>query len=226
MKKLLLLHGAIGAKEQLNELAKYLSGYELHTLNFSGHGGEPMPDKFSIENFANDVIQYLDKNKIEQINIFGYSMGGYVALYLAAKYPQRVESVFTLATKFDWTITGAEKEVKMLNPEKITEKIPAFADALKLRHAPSDWKLVLNKTAEMMMSLGAAPALNQHLLSSVKQKVIISVGDLDKMVSVTESEKAAAVLSNANFLLLNNFPHPIEQVNTTDLAQKLIAFFV
>jgi esterase/lipase len=41
MKDILLLHGAIGAKDQLQPLADALKDrYIVHTLNFSGHGGE------------------------------------------------------------------------------------------------------------------------------------------------------------------------------------------
>src|SRR5687767_6066719 len=109
MQKLLLLHGAIGSKEQLQPLAGLLKNeYEIHTLNFSGHGGTPLPEQFSIELFARDVVDYLDAKKLENINIFGYSMGGYVGLYLARYFPMRIGKVFTFATKFDWTPASAE----------------------------------------------------------------------------------------------------------------------
>src|SRR4029077_13449669 len=101
MQHLLVLHGAIGAKDQLQPLAEKLrSHYIVHTLNFSGHGGETIPATFSIEGFANDVLHYLKQNNIDKINIFGYSMGGYVALYLAKHYPEKVNKAATLATKF------------------------------------------------------------------------------------------------------------------------------
>ena len=54
-------------------------------------------------------------------------MGGYVALQLANKHPKYVQKIITLGTKFAWDKETAAKEVKMLNPEKIEEKIPAFA---------------------------------------------------------------------------------------------------
>ncbi|CAF3356859.1 unnamed protein product, partial [Rotaria sp. Silwood2] len=44
-----------------------------------------MPDKFSIELFADDVVTYLEKNNLENIDVFGYSMGGYVAFSLQLK---------------------------------------------------------------------------------------------------------------------------------------------
>ena len=40
MKTILLLHGAIGAADQLQPLAQVLAAhYNVHTLSFSGHGG-------------------------------------------------------------------------------------------------------------------------------------------------------------------------------------------
>ena len=77
MQHLLLLHGAIGAKDQLQPLADELSNdYITHTLNFSGHGGKPFPlSDFSIGVFADDVITYLEKNNISKTNIFGLQHG-------------------------------------------------------------------------------------------------------------------------------------------------------
>src|ERR671931_122242 len=100
MQHLILLHGAVGAKDQLYPLAKSLQHhYTIHTLNFSGHGGNSIPDEpFSIELFAKDALQYMEQQHIERISIFGYSMGGYVAMWLAKNYPEKVNSVITLAT--------------------------------------------------------------------------------------------------------------------------------
>ncbi len=81
-------------------------------------------------------------------------MGGYVGLNLAKEYPELVGRIVTLGTKFAWTKEVAEKEIKMLNPEKIAEKIPAFADRLKSIHTNNNWKEVVRKTARMMYGLG------------------------------------------------------------------------
>ena len=69
MKHIILLHGAIGSKEQLQPLAdKLKDNFIVHTLSFSGHGGEGMIEEFNIKNFAANVIAYLSKNNIEKIN--------------------------------------------------------------------------------------------------------------------------------------------------------------
>src|SRR5687768_6245802 len=103
MRQLLLLHGAIGSSEQLKPLADNLSkDFHVHLFDFPGHGGKPLPAGFSIQFFAESVVEYLNKNNLLKVSVFGYSMGGYVAMYLAKHYPLLIDHVITLATKFEW----------------------------------------------------------------------------------------------------------------------------
>lgn len=122
---LVLLHGAVGAKSQFAELVPLLeSHFEVITLDFEGHGTADLTDRpFKIEHFAENALNMAGSEKFD---VFGYSMGGYVALYLALYQPERVGRVFTLATKFDWTPVTAEKEVKLLDADKILQKIPQY----------------------------------------------------------------------------------------------------
>jgi pimeloyl-ACP methyl ester carboxylesterase len=226
MQHLLFLHGAIGSKDQLQALAEGLAGkFIVHTLNFSGHGGEEIPEVFSIETFADDVLKYLEKNNIQKINIFGYSMGGYVALYLAKNYPVKIGSVFTFATKFLWTSEIAAKEGKMLNPEKIAEKIPAFAAALEGRHAPCDWKVILNKTAEMMTRMGDKNPLQLSDFENIQQRVRTGIGDQDFMVSLEETIEVYRKLKNGSLIVLPDTQHPIEKIDAGRLEKEIEIFF-
>lgn len=225
MKTLLLLHGAIGAKGQLTPLAKELENhFEVHNINFSGHGGSDFIHPFSIENFAVQVLNYLDQNKIEKISIFGYSMGGYVALYLASKHPERVEKILTLATKFNWSPEISQKEIQMLNPEIIKEKIPAFAKALQQRHHPQSWEAVLGKTAQMMLDLGTKQPLEKDDFNKIKTPVKLTIGDGDKMVSISETRQVSEWLPNAALLILPDVQHPIEKAPTTLIAEEIKVF--
>jgi esterase/lipase len=227
MNHLLLLHGAIGAKDQLQPLAEKLKNdFIVHTISFSGHGGEKMPDHFSIPLFAEDVLSYLKKNNIDKINIFGYSMGGYVALYLAKHHPSTVSKLFTLATKFAWTPEISQKEIKMLDADKIAEKIPAFAEILKKRHQPNDWKELLNKTAGMMTALGNKNTLTLEDLRSIDTPALISVGDNDNMVTLDETKNVAQHLKNAELLIMQDTLHPIEKVTIEELSAEIKRFFL
>jgi len=222
MSPVLLLHGALGATTQLDPLKQKLeeTGRTVYVLNFSGHGGEPFHESFGIETFAEDVLTFLKENNLNQADIFGYSMGGYVAVWLALKYPERVGTIITLGTKFDWSPASAEKEVRKLNAKKILEKVPAFARILEHRHAPNDWKELLRKTREMMLSLGNQPLLTEENLKTIQHEVLICLGDQDDMADRSFSEQVAGWLPNGSFHFLRNTPHPIEKVELENLVKR------
>ena len=227
MQHLLLLHGALGAAATLHPLQTLLEPYyHTHTLSFTGHGGLPLTDApFRIEQFAEDVLLYLDQHQLQQVDVFGYSMGGYVALYLALHHPARIRSIFTLATKFAWSPESAAKETKLLQPEKIEEKVPQFAATLAERHGPQQWKEVVRKTAEMMQHLGQQPLLTTDTLPLVSTRVQVSVGDRDNMVSVEETAGAYRLLQEGSLLVLPNTRHPLELVAPQRLVQEALQFF-
>lgn len=224
---LLLLHGAISSRKQFDVLIPFLNDrLEVHAISFPGHGGSKIPEEsFSIPLFSSAVLNYLDEKKLNGIPVFGYSMGGYVALYMAVQHPHRFSKIFTLATKMTWTKAIAEKETEQLNPEKIQEKVPAFAAALAQTHGPQDWKKVLEKTKDMLLGLGENPALTEKEFRQIEIPVTVGIGALDKMVSVEESERAASHLKNGKLMVLPDTPHPFEKVNHQVLAGLLQNFF-
>lgn len=226
MQHLVLLHGAIGAKDQMEGLSWRLKeDYITHTLNFSGHGGDPFTsDEFSIPCFANDLLVYLRENKIEQANIFGYSMGGYVAMYTAKFFPQFINKVITLATKFYWDEEVSAKEVKMLDPNKIIEKVPAFAKQLEQRHAPNDWRLVVEKTKAMLLKLGSKNELDLNDYKNIQAQALLLLGDKDKMITRDETMAVQEAMPNAHFKLLPNTAHPIDQVSAESISSVISSF--
>lgn len=225
-KPLLLLHGALGGKSQLEPLKNQLaSHFEVYTLNFEGHGGDTSKSPFSIKLFTQNVLDFIETEKLTQVNIFGYSMGGYVALNLASQHPQVVSQIITLGTKFDWTPESSAREVKMLNPDVIEEKVPHFANKLSETHKPADWKSVVLRTAEMMKKLGNIPAVNPEKLKQITQKVIIGIGNKDQMVSLEESTLTASHLPNGTLHVFESFPHPIYKVDLDVLCDFLVSKF-
>jgi len=223
---LLLLHGAIGSCEQFNPLLGSLpADVNTHTFNFNGHGGAPFRAAgFSMNAFAHEVIDEMNGRGLEKASVFGYSMGGYVGILMALLYPDRIKNVMTLATKFNWDEHIAEKETKLLDPENILTKLPAFAEELRIRHAPNDWKETLNKTAGMLKEMGRDNPLKKEMLNQVKQPVLLMAGDRDKMVGLEETIDAYRALPNAKLCILPGTPHPLEKADTERLLFEITRF--
>jgi pimeloyl-ACP methyl ester carboxylesterase len=225
MTNLLLLHGAIGCSVQMKALQQLLSrDYGVHTLNFPGHGGKELPDQFSIPLFARSVREYCRDHHLEKVSIFGYSMGGFVGLYLALHHPELVDRVITLATKFHWDEATAEREVRMLQPQVIEERLPQFALQLQERHRPQDWKVVLQKTASMLTAMGKEHPLPPESYARISTPCLLMVGDRDKMVSFEETVGVYKQLPQAQLAVLPCTPHPIEHMDTYLLAQMVNRF--
>ncbi|GIV44268.1 MAG: hypothetical protein KatS3mg035_1391 [Bacteroidia bacterium] len=225
MENILLLHGAIGAKSQLVNLANELKNdFNVHLLDFSGHGSSETENEFSIELFSSDLLNYIKQYPNNKFHVFGYSMGGYVALYTELHHPGKILSIYTYGTKLKWDKEVAEKESKMLNPEKIEEKLPAFAADLANRHGKENWKTVLNKTAKMMLEMGQNPPLKDKDFTKIAISVIISWGDADKMVSKDESVHVKNLLPNGFFKTYTNWLHPLEKLDIKVLANDIENF--
>jgi len=221
---LLLLHGALGTKNQFHELITLLEdSFEIYTLDFSGHGEKAPKNEFGIITFANEVLDEMARWDLDRVNIFGYSMGGYVATYLAL-HTNRVLKAFTLGTKFLWTPEYAENETRKLDPNKILQKVPAFAEELKARHSMEGWTRVLEKTKEMITGLGNHNLLTLDNLNEIDSEICIGLGDGDSTVGVDESVSVYHALKNGNICVFPNTMHPFEKLNLTLLAASIRQF--
>jgi len=225
MKSILLLHGALGTKGQFSKLISELEkSRNVYSFNFEGHGGRPSNRSFNMHHFSENINEFCEANKLVEIDVFGYSMGGYVALTHAIQHPNRLGKIITLGTKFDWTPSTASHEVKQLDPNLIELKVPKFAEKLRKEHAPLDWKSIVNKTAEMIIDLGSGSGILEEKFSELPQKVLICRGSDDVMVSRVESQRAANLISNASYLELENISHSIEKADSTILTSAIISF--
>lgn len=76
----------------VSELAK---SHRVVAIDLPGHGKSDKPEKdeaYGLQ-LVEDVVALVDHLKIQKAHIVGYSLGGMVALKLAALHPNRVESV-------------------------------------------------------------------------------------------------------------------------------------
>jgi len=229
MRDLVLLHGALGASNQLDGLASALAPhFRVHQLDFEGHANAPPRGRpFRIECFAENVVDLLDALGINCTSLFGYSMGGYVATYLALQHPDRVDAVATLGTKFRWDPQTAAREASRLDANAIRAKVPRFADTLATRHENAGgWEAVLAHTGDLLRELGDHPLLSDGDLARVRQRVRVIVGDRDNTVSVEEGATVAHALGVGSLIVLPDTSHPIEQVDLAKLASALREWFL
>lgn len=225
---IVLLHGALGARAQLLPLAAALTdaGHAaVHVVEFGGHGETPDDGApWEVARFGAQVLAAMDAAGVARATVFGYSMGGYVALQLAAAHPARVAAVVTLGTKLAWTPAVAAREGGRLDAATIRAKVPRFADQLVERHAGSGgWERVLARTAALLRALGDDPPLTEAALRTIACPVRVLVGDRDGTVTLEECAAAARTLPQGALGVLPRTGHALEQVELDRLVREVLA---
>jgi pimeloyl-ACP methyl ester carboxylesterase len=222
---LILLHGAIGSAAQMQLLADILSEhFTCHLVNFGGHGGEK-PGPLSITRLSGELAAYIQHHQLQPAAIFGYSMGGYVALNTALHLPQLVGRIMTYGTLLDWNPERAAKEITLLNPETLKQKVPKFADKLAKVHGEDNWEDLLRHTSDMLLAMGQQPPISLLSMQAIEQPVKLCVGDRDA-VSIKETEDVYRMLPVGCMSVLPNSPHPLEKVDHQLLAFEIKHFFL
>ena len=77
----------------------------------------------------------------------------------------------------------------------------------------------------MMLELGREPVLPIGDLAGIEHRVMVGVGDRDKMVSIEETVAAYRQLPNGRLIVLPDTPHPLEKVSQDRLAHEIAEFF-
>lgn len=218
---ILFLHGALGVAADMQPLMGLMSekGYRTLSFNFSGHGaGSGQPEEFRIELFAKDLDKYIKQHQLKDLIIFGYSMGGYVALFHKANFEDSpINMIFCYGTKFNWSENSVTRELPMLNPEHLEAKFPSYAAILKEKHADR-WKILLKSTAHMMQNLERIDGLTREDLSDLDIPVILMLGDQDRMVTSEETNLTCSWLHHCQVKTLSHSKHEIEKSNIREIA--------
>ena len=92
---LILLHGNGGSSKYFKKQIDYFSGdYRVIAIDTRGHGKSPRGEKpFTIEQFAQDLKDFMTEKKIGKAKLLGFSDGGNIALAFALKYQQMIDQM-------------------------------------------------------------------------------------------------------------------------------------
>lgn len=95
---ILCLHGRYGRGETwVDFIQHYGKKYRVIAPDQRGHGLSSKPiSQYSAEEMAADMVELLEFLKLDSVILAGHSMGGRVAGYLAAFYPQFVKALAIL----------------------------------------------------------------------------------------------------------------------------------
>lgn len=240
---LILLHSYWGSHVLFDRLAALLSAkMRVIRIDLPGHGksGTP-PGDYTFEKFAtvlNGLLTRLDID--EKVSIVGHSMGGYVAMAFAAKYPERIASLVLMhspAKAADFkSIKLREREGRFLQKGKkellLQVTIPSNFAPENIGYMEEAFAL-LNQTSNQLTVEGALRsiyAINQRanslgVLKTARYPILIVIGKLDKVYSAVEQLDEARQIPKAEVMILNHSGH-LGFIEEEDLVIKRLENFL
>ncbi|MEN2769222.1 alpha/beta hydrolase [Ornithinibacillus xuwenensis] len=176
----LIIHGFTGGPHELEPLTKYLqekTNWHIAVPTLPGHGRELALENVSHRSWIETAEASLKrlKEKYDEIYLIGFSMGGMIAAYLAAKY--HVDKLVLLATAGKYL---SFKQIGVDLGEVIKDSFTGKLSQNKLyRHYKRKLGSVPLKANIEFLKL---VRLTRKYLKSVESPVLIAQGQMDSMV--------------------------------------------
>ncbi|MBZ9795985.1 alpha/beta fold hydrolase [Mesorhizobium sp. ES1-4] len=95
---LLLIHGFTDSSRSFSLLAPHLAGRWLIMPDLRGHGASQVGDGCRVADFAEDIAGLIRVLKLDRPVVVGHSLGGMVAIALAARQPDLIGGLVLLAS--------------------------------------------------------------------------------------------------------------------------------
>lgn len=97
---IILIHGYADSWYSFKGVMEYLpANFAVFVPSLLGHGRSSKPKQdYSIEGYADDVLQFMRSMGLEKAAIVGHSMGSFVAQCMALREPERVTNLVLIGT--------------------------------------------------------------------------------------------------------------------------------
>lgn len=194
-----LLHGYCGSSAYWEIVSPLLAqSYRVIVPDLRGHGGTDAPiGACSIDQMADDIAELLEKLGIEKYTLLGHSMGGYVALSIAERFPQRLNG-FGLIHSTAFPDSEEAKEKRLQAVSKISASgITSFVDGLVPGLFAEKMRTTVQQYVNRAIEIGygtpphgasnAALAMRERvdrrgILSETKLPVLLIAGENDDII--------------------------------------------
>jgi pimeloyl-ACP methyl ester carboxylesterase len=176
---LILLHGGVGAIEMFGEVLQLLAaGRQVIALELQGHGHTADIDRpLTYEHMADDVAALLRHLGIEEADVFGFSMGGGVALQVAIRHPEVVRKLVVASASY--TSEGLYPEVgeaiENVTPE-LFAGTPLLEEYTRVAPNPDDFPNLVTKLKRLDME---PFAWSPEDIQRIEAPTLIVIGDSD-----------------------------------------------
>ena len=235
---MIMLHGFTDSWFSFSPVLPLLDNkYRVYVLDQRGHGDSSRPmGGYAMEQFAADVIAFMDAMNLKQATIVGHSMGSFVAQHVAYESPERVTKLVLVAsatTVRNNTVRELQREIEAL---KDTAPVPeTFARDFQVSTvfhplAPEFLQGVVKESVKVpahvwreVMAEMLAPEADVQL-KKIKTPTLILWGDKESIFPRSEQDLLVSELRNSVLKIYPDTGHALHWERPERFAKDLQEF--
>lgn len=230
-----LVHGLGGRSEDWEKLAPYLAkaGYRVYLPDLPGYGRSERPANFSysVTDESNVVVAFLDVLGLKQVDLGGWSMGGWIVQLVGAHHAERVHRLMLfdsagLYVKPEW-------DTRLFTPASAVEldkldgllmpnppHLPGFVarDILRISHNHA-W--VIHRALATMLQGGET---TDGLLPHLEMPVLIVWGAVDRITPLSEGAKIHQLIPQSAFDVVPGCGHLAPNECAGQIGPRVVSF--
>lgn len=201
------------------QASEWAHGYRVVRVDLRGHGGSPHPSgPYSVAGLAADAVAVMDALEIQRFSVCGLSLGGQVALELAARHPERVDRLVAcataprLGTEAGWRERAAK--VRSEGLESIADLVMErfFSDGFRASHAEAvaEGRAALLRASAVGYA-GCCEALGTadltKALGAIRAPTLLIAGEADVSTPPTAMAPMSQAIADATLLVIPGAGH-------------------
>ena len=208
---LILLHGnGENCDYFSHQIDAFSKRFRVIALDTRGHGQTPRGEKsFTIRQFADDLLDFMNLKGIEKSYILGFSDGANIAMIFAMKYPERVDRLILNGGNLD--ASGVKRSTQI--PIEIGYW---FANRFANKSAEA------KAHAEMLGLMVNDPNIAPSDLSKITAQTLVIAGTRD-MIKESHTRLIAANITNAELAFVPG-NHFVANKNPNEFNDAVLRF--
>ncbi len=205
---------------------------------------DPVSEAYTLADLADDAVAVLSTVGVQRAHVVGISMGGYVALHVALRHPERVEKLVLVAAS-----AGGSTHIQP-SPELMAQVMQHYRDVQLevgerrrrnwamasapgyFESHPEDWEKGAENARYHPLSREALIRQNQAVqvhdvsgqLEHIQAPTLVVHGELDPLVVPENGRYLAQHIKGARLLLYPNTGHIVIIERAEEFNRDVLAF--
>ena len=151
-------------KGQIEVFARF---YHVYAPDTRGHGKTPRGNApFTIRQFADDLLAFMDLHGIEKAHLLGFSDGGNIAMIFAMRYPDRVDRLILDGANLDTRGVKRSVQIPIEIGYRIARLFARKSESARLK-------------AELLGLMVNDPDVRPEELARIRAKTLVVAGTRD-----------------------------------------------